>query len=236
MCSGRRPVSSSSVRDAIEPRPPVSKAVDQERLADVVEDGHPRIQASRTGPGRPSGSADRSGRSSARESGARSTTRPSAARNRISPLVGDIARRMQRAVVVLPQPDSPTRPSVSPSRIVKLTSSTAATAPTTLRFHPRRIGNDFRRWRTSRSQRGRAHGSTASSRLYRKQLASCVGPTGRSAGTRSAQRPGMASGQRGWKGQPRGRPRGCGIEPAIVGRSVRGATVTLGIDFSSARV
>ena len=46
----------------------------------------------------------------------------------------------------------------------------------------------------------------------------------------------MASGQRGWKGQPRGRPSGWGIDPAMVGRSVRGATFTLGIDFSSARV
>ena len=35
---------------------------------------------------------------------------------------------MQRPVVVLPQPDSPTRPSVSPRRIVKLTPSTARTS------------------------------------------------------------------------------------------------------------
>ena len=34
---------------------------------------------------------------------------------------------MQRPVVVLPQPDSPTRPSVSPRRIEKLTPSTACT-------------------------------------------------------------------------------------------------------------
>ncbi len=33
-------------------------------------------------------------------------------------------------VVVLPQPDSPTRPSVSPSRMSKLTPSTACTVPT----------------------------------------------------------------------------------------------------------
>ena len=36
---------------------------------------------------------------------------------------------MQRPVVVLPQPDSPTSPSVSPRRIVKLTPSTARTTP-----------------------------------------------------------------------------------------------------------
>ena len=36
---------------------------------------------------------------------------------------------MQRASVDLPQPDSPTMPSVSPSRTEKLTPSTAFTAP-----------------------------------------------------------------------------------------------------------
>ena len=49
----------------------------------------------------------------------------SSPRNRTSPDVGSISRRMQRPVVVLPLPDSPTRPNVSPSSIVKLTSSTA---------------------------------------------------------------------------------------------------------------
>src|SRR6185369_17648529 len=37
--------------------------------------------------------------------------------------------RMQRPVVVLPQPDSPTRPRVSPRRSAKLTPSTARTVP-----------------------------------------------------------------------------------------------------------
>ena len=45
--------------------------------------------------------------------------------NRISPAVGLYSRRMQRPVVVLPQPDSPTNPSVSPRRTVKVTPSTA---------------------------------------------------------------------------------------------------------------
>ena len=36
-----------------------------------------------------------------------------------------------RETVVLPQPDSPTSPKVSPSRTVKLTSSTAFTYATT---------------------------------------------------------------------------------------------------------
>ena len=49
---------------------------------------------------------------------------------RTDPLVGRSSWRTQRPVVVLPQPDSPTRPSVSPRRIVKLTPSTARTTPT----------------------------------------------------------------------------------------------------------
>ena len=41
----------------------------------------------------------------------RATSRPS---NQTSPAVGSIRRSTQRPVVLLPQPDSPTRPSVSP--------------------------------------------------------------------------------------------------------------------------
>ncbi len=48
-------------------------------------------------------------------------------RNDTSPEVGSISRSMQRPVVLLPLPDSPTSPNVSPSSIVKLTSSTALT-------------------------------------------------------------------------------------------------------------
>ena len=40
-------------------------------------------------------------------------------------LVGSYRRSRVRPVVVLPQPDSPTRPRVSPLRMAKLTSSTA---------------------------------------------------------------------------------------------------------------
>ena len=50
--------------------------------------------------------------------------------------MGAMARRMQREVVVLPQPLSPTRPSVSPSLTKKLTSSTARTLPIVLREEP----------------------------------------------------------------------------------------------------
>jgi hypothetical protein len=57
----------------------------------------------------------RSARSSAERSLPISTTEPAATRMKIWPAVGSIARRIQRAVVVFPQPLSPTRPSVSPS-------------------------------------------------------------------------------------------------------------------------
>ena len=50
--------------------------------------------------------------------------------SRIAPLVGSISRSTLRATVDLPQPDSPTRPSVSPAPIEKLTPSTACTVPT----------------------------------------------------------------------------------------------------------
>ncbi len=61
---------------------------------------------------------------------------------------------MQREVVVLPQPLSPTRPSVSPSLMKKLTSSTARTLPIVFRKNPFWIGKYLRRFLTSRSGGG----------------------------------------------------------------------------------
>src|SRR4051794_19218400 len=58
------------------------------------------------------------------------------------PAVGSIRRRMARPTVDLPQPDSPTRPSVSPSPIAKLTPSTANTRSGLTR-NPRLIGKCF---------------------------------------------------------------------------------------------
>ena len=51
-------------------------------------------------------------------------------RNRIDPSVESISRMIARDIVVLPQPDSPTRPSVSPSSIDRVTSLTACTRAT----------------------------------------------------------------------------------------------------------
>src|SRR5262245_55817538 len=49
--------------------------------------------------------------------------------NKISPDVGASSFMIIRPVVVLPQPDSPTRPTVSPAPMWKLMLSTARTAP-----------------------------------------------------------------------------------------------------------
>src|SRR6185312_13045401 len=54
-----------------------------------------------------------------------------------------MARRIQRAVVVFPQPLSPTSDSVSPWFRKKLTSSTAFTRPTVFCRRPLRIGKYF---------------------------------------------------------------------------------------------
>ena len=53
----------------------------------------------------------------------------------------EISRRIARPSVVLPEPDSPTMPSVSPLRTAMLTPSTALMCPTVLRSTPRLIGN-----------------------------------------------------------------------------------------------
>ncbi len=53
----------------------------------------------------------------------------------------EIRRSSASPSVVLPEPDSPTTPSVSPLRTATLTPSTALMWPTVLRRKPRLIGN-----------------------------------------------------------------------------------------------
>ena len=74
--------------------------------------------------------------------------------------------------MVLPEPLSPTTPTVWPSRTVTLTPSTALTCPTVRRSSPRRIGNHTRTSSASittgasaRGARAIGRGSAASSRL-----------------------------------------------------------------------
>src|SRR5437868_589538 len=62
-----------------------------------------------------------------------------------SPEVGGISRRMVRATVDFPEPDSPINPSVSPCLISKLTSSTALTFATVVCSSPPLIGKYFTR-------------------------------------------------------------------------------------------
>src|SRR5262245_8098014 len=73
-----------------------------------------------------------------------------------SPDVGSISRRIERPVVDLPQPDSPTRPSVSPAMMSNDTSSTAWTRATSRENSPPRIGKYFLRFLTFSKASGMA--------------------------------------------------------------------------------
>ena len=87
-------------------------AVDRERLADDVADGHPRVQRGvRVLHDHLHPAAQR--RSSGRDRPDRSRSS-----NRTLPEVGVSTAIRSLASVLLPQPDSPTRPSVSPLRSV----------------------------------------------------------------------------------------------------------------------
>src|SRR5687768_8436861 len=69
----------------------------------------------------------------------------------IRPLVGSSSRIRQRAIVDLPQPDSPTTPRVSPCLTVKLIPSTALTAATSFwKTIPRVTGKYLTRSSTTR--------------------------------------------------------------------------------------
>src|SRR5438045_555508 len=68
--------------------------------------------------------------------------------NQTSPDVGSMRRRIVRPVVDLPQPDSPTRPSVSPGCMSNVTSSTACTRATSREKSPPRMGKYFLRFLT----------------------------------------------------------------------------------------
>src|SRR5438034_747206 len=69
--------------------------------------------------------------------------------NNTSPAEGRSSRRIERPSVDLPQPDSPTRPIVSPWRMARSTPSTARTWPTTRLTTPERTGNQVLSPRTS---------------------------------------------------------------------------------------
>ena len=104
-------------------------------LLDDVGDRHARRRASRRGPG--TRSACGGGTAASRGTSAR---RSCCRGNTIGPS-DEISRRIASPSVVLPEPDSPTMPSVSPWRTAMLTPSTALMWPTTRRITPRLIGN-----------------------------------------------------------------------------------------------
>src|SRR5882757_9797774 len=92
-------------------------------------------------------------------------------RNTIDPLE-EIRRSKARPRVVLPEPDSPTTPSVSPLRTARLTPSTALMCPTVERNRPRLIGNqtfklsaDITTGDSGRGGAGSGFGSAASNAL-----------------------------------------------------------------------
>src|SRR6185436_6812598 len=92
-------------------------------------------------------------------------------RNTIGPS-DEISRNSASPSVVLPDPDSPTTPSVSPLRTATLTPSTALIWPTVLRSSPRLIGNqtfrslaDITTGEPGRGGAGSGFGSAARSAL-----------------------------------------------------------------------
>ena len=92
-----------------------------------------------------------------------------------------MARRMQRAVVVLPQPLSPTRPSVSPSCTVKLDVVDRAHMADDAAEHA--LGDREELPQSAHVEQRRGHAGSAAS-LCRKQLTARRGPNVCSAGTR----------------------------------------------------
>ena len=87
--------------------------------------------------------------------------------NRMSPPSGAMKPATMRSSVVLPQPDGPTSPKISPSAISNETSSTGRAAP-----------NDLRRWRRvtfmSGGLRARSRDSAAAPRFASRLPARCA--------------------------------------------------------------
>ena len=152
------------------------------------------------------------------------------------PPVGSTSCRMARPTVVLPQPDSPTRASVSPGKIVRSTPSTARTWPVTRCRTPRADREPGAQGRGSRAARRRSSTVMAAPPARRdgsRRLASATRACA------PAPRPGSgsnANGQRVWKRQPERpmpRPRHRALdllEPAAARLGLRdGAQQALGI-------
>ena len=143
MCSGLSPTTliSSSTRSTPVVAP---RAVDAHRLGDDRLHRHPRVQRHVRVLEDDLEMRPQLAHLAAPELEHVAAVEPDRARSRRSS-----SRSTQRPVVDFPQPDSPTRPSVSPRSTEKEIPDTACTSPTTRRKNPARIGNVFTRSTTS---------------------------------------------------------------------------------------
>ena len=128
------------------------------------------------------------------------------------PDVGSSSRSSTRPRVDLPEPDSPTSPTVDPASTLRSTPSTARTCPTVRRRMPRWMGKCFT---IARALEERGHFAPFSeSSSIRMQRARCCSPAARSS-TGALAHSGIAYGQRGWNRQPVGIAWGSGTTPGI---------------------
>ncbi len=143
----------------------------------------------------------RAAQSSRAESATRS--RPS---KRICPALGSISRKISRPVVDLPQPDSPTSPSVSPGSSAKLTPSTARITRRRRASHAPPTANCLASPCTSRS------GVAITGRPGRRRSAPAPAPR---AGARRAGRPRRRGRSAGRSGSRRSARRRSGGTPSM---------------------
>ena len=162
----------------------------------------------RTGPGTPP--APTCDSAAARRYRASCRSRPS---NRMPPPVGSSRPSTSFAVVVLPQPDSPTTPSVRPLSMANETSSTARTTPRLPPNRPRRAVEMLGETRGFEHRHQAAPLCIAGARAA--SSARCVRRRGRTPAAPPARQRSNAAGQRAANAQPRGRRDRSGGWPSI---------------------
>ena len=171
----------------------------------------------------------------------------------IVPCAGSARLRISSSVVVLPQPDSPTRPRVSPERMSKEMPSTARTVPTRrLKTAPTVSGKcrctsvssstDGRCARSSRAEGASGISGTgktsaavsvpAASSLRRWHADGCSSPTAGISSGSTVAHIGTCTGQRARKGQPAGRLTSDGGLPSIGTRACLPPSSMRGIEPS----
>ena len=201
-----------------------------------------RVERRDTGPGR--SSAARGGTAAARAGESVVMSSPS---KRTVPLVGSSSRTSSRPSVDLPQPDSPTSPSVSPRRTSSETPSTACTTCAT-----RSLDGTSRAPESARRARAASSSAGAHAVALDDGVSPCSAP--RAAGSRwqasrtaaarrarrvaatSSSRASNAYGQRGWNGQPGGSASGRAAAPGIAAGARPVRRPSRGIESSRPRV